>query len=150
MLTLELSVSANIYQRLSAALPGIVDVTCQPFVTHPIIKIDQQYEGHARQVMLATIGAEPTWAKVITVVDQDVDIYDMDDVMWAILTRARPDKDMLIIPETPSFYRDEARDHWGRLLIDATAPFHRRSEFVRKKLRMANDINLADWFENAT
>ena len=150
VLTLELSVSANIYQRLSAALPGIVDVTCQPFVTHPIIKIDQQYEGHARQVMLATIGAEPTWAKVITVVDQDVDIYDMDDVMWAILTRSRPDKDMLIIPETPSFYRDEAKDHWGRLLIDATAPFHRRDEFVRKKLRMANDIDLADWFENVS
>lgn len=150
VLTLELSVSANIYQRLSAALPGIVDVTCQPFVTHPIIKIDQQYEGHARQVMLATIGAEPTWAKVITVVDQDVDIYDMDDVMWAILTRSRPDKDMLIIPETPSFYRDEAKDHWGRLLIDATAPFHRRDEFVRKKLRMANDVDLADWFESVS
>ena len=146
VLTLELSVSANIYQRLSAALPGIVDVTCQPFVTHPIIKIDPQYEGHARQVMLAVIGAEPTWAKVVTVVDQDVDIYDMDDVMWAVLTRCRPDKDMMIIPDTPSFYRDEAKDHWGRLLIDATAPFQRRSEFVRKKLRMANDVNLSDWF----
>jgi len=148
VLTLELSVSANIYQRLNAALPGIVDVTCQPFVTHAIVKIDQQYEGHARQVMLATIGAEPTWAKVITVVDQDVDIYDMDDVMWAILTRCRPDKDMMIIPDTPSFYRDEAKDHWGRILIDATAPFHRKSEFERKKLRMANDVNLADWFDN--
>jgi UbiD family decarboxylase len=149
VLTLELSVSANIYQRLSAALPGILDVTCQPFVTHAIIKIDPQYEGHARQVMLATIGAEPTWAKVITVVDKDVDIYDMDDVMWAILTRSRPDKDMLIIPDTPSFYRDEAKDHWGRILIDATAPFHRRAEFTRKKLRMANEVKLADWFADA-
>lgn len=149
VLTLELSVSANIYQRLSAALPGILDVTCQPFVTHAIIKIDPQFEGHARQVMLATIGAEPIWAKVITVVDDDVNIYDMDDVMWAILTRCRPDKDMLIIPETPSFYRDDAKDHWGRLLIDATKPFHRREEFERKKIRLADTINLADWFPNA-
>lgn len=146
VLTLELSVSANIYQRLSAALPGIVDVTCQPFVTHPVIKIKPQFEGHARQVMLATIGAEPIWAKVITVVDEDVNIYDMDDVMWAILTRSRPDKDMLIIPETPSFYRDEHHDHWGRLLIDATKPFDRRDEFERKKIRLADSINLADWF----
>lgn len=149
VLTLELSVSANIFQRLNAALPGIVDVTCQPFVTHPIIKIKPQFEGHARQVMLATIGAEPIWAKVITVVDEDIDIYDMDDVMWAILTRSRPDKDMLIIPETPSFYRDEHKDHWGRLLIDATKPFNRRAEFERKKIRLADQINLADWFENA-
>lgn len=149
VLTLELSVSANIYQRLSAALPGILDVTCQPFVTHAIVKIDPQFEGHARQVMLATIGAEPIWAKVITVVDEDVDIYSMDDVMWAVLTRCRPDKDMIIIPDTPSFYRDEAKDHWGRLLIDATKPFGRRAEFERKKIRLADKVNLADWFANA-
>jgi UbiD family decarboxylase len=148
VLTLELSVSASIYQRLSAALPGILDVTCQPFVTHAIVKIDPQFDGHARQVMLATIGAEPIWSKVITVVDSDVDIYDMDDVMWAILTRCRPDKDMLIIPDTPSFYRDEAKDHWGRLLIDATKPFNRRAEFERKRIRLADKIDLADWFSN--
>ncbi len=146
VLTLELSVSANIYQRLNAALPGIVNVACQPFVNHAVIQIDPQFEGHARQVMLATIGAEPIWAKVITVVDQDVNINDMDDVMWAILTRSRPDKDMMIIPDTPSFYRDEAKDHWGRLLIDATRPWGREEEFRRKKIRLADDINLADWF----
>ncbi len=149
VLTLELSVSANIFQRLSAALPGILDVTCQPFVNHAVIKVDQQFEGHARQVMLATIGAEPIWAKVVTVVDEDVDIYSMDDVMWATLTRCRPDKDMIIIPDTPSFYRDEAKDHWGRLLVDATKPFHRKAEFERKKIRLADKVDLANWFENA-
>ena len=71
----------------------------------------------------------------------------MDDVQWAILTRSRPDKDMLIIPETPSFYRDEAKDHWGRLLIDATKPWGREDEFERKRLRMADDVNLSDWFK---
>ena len=90
VLTLELSVAANIYQRISAVLPGIVDVTCQPFVLHTVVKIRQQYEGHARQVLLAVFGAEPTWAKTCTVVDEDVDIYDMNDVMWAVLTRSRP------------------------------------------------------------
>src|SRR5262249_34930639 len=44
VLTLELSVSANIYQRISAVLPGILDVTCQPFVLHTVVKIQQQYE----------------------------------------------------------------------------------------------------------
>ena len=146
VLTLELSVSANIFQRLSAALPGIVNVTCQPFVNHAIVQIEPQFEGHARQVMLATIGAEPIWAKQITVVDTDVDIYDMDDVQWAILTRSRPDKDMLIIPETPSFYRDEPKDHWGRLLVDATKPWGREKEFDRKRLRLGDKVRTQDWF----
>lgn len=149
VLTLELSVSANIYQRLSAALPGIVNVTCQPFVNHAIVQIEPQFEGHARQVMLATIGAEPIWAKQITVVDTDVNIYDMDDVQWAILTRCRPDKDMLIIPETPSFYRDEQKDHWGRLLVDATKPWGRDAEFRRKRLRLADQVRPEDWFADA-
>ncbi|WP_104492940.1 UbiD family decarboxylase [Paracoccus denitrificans] len=146
VLTLELSVSANIYQRLSAALPGIVNVTCQPFVNHAVVQIEPQFEGHARQVMLATIGAEPIWAKQITVVDTDVDIYDMDDVQWAILTRCRPDKDMMIIPETPSFYRDEQKDHWGRLLVDATKPWGREAEFERKRLRLGEQVRAEDWF----
>lgn len=146
VLTLELSVAANIYQRISAVLPGILDVTCHPFVTHVVVKIAPQYEGHARQVLLAVIGAEPTWAKQVTVVDEDVNIYSMDDVMWAILTRSRPDKDAMIIPDTPSFYRDEHKDHWGRMLIDATAPFRRRKEFERKKIRLLDQVRLTDWF----
>jgi UbiD family decarboxylase len=146
VLTLELSVAANIYQRISAVLPGILDVTCQPFVLHTVVKIKQQYEGHGRQVLLAVFGAEPTWAKSCTVVDEDVDIYSMDDVMWAVLTRSRPDKDVLIIPETPSFYRDPHKEHWGRLGIDATAPFGRRHEYERKRIPGANRVDLTRYF----
>ncbi len=142
VLTLELSVAANIYQRVSAVLPGILDVTCQPFVLHTVVKIRQQYEGHARQVLMAVFGAEPTWAKTCTVVDEDVNIYDMNDVMWAVLTRSRPDRDVLILPEVPSFYRDPHHDHWGRLGIDATAPFARRAEFERKRVPGAEAIDL--------
>jgi len=142
VLTLELSVAANIYQRVSAVLPGIVDVTCQPFVLHTVVQIRQQYEGHARQVLMAVFGAEPTWAKTCTVVDEDVNIYDMNDVMWAVLTRSRPDRDVLVLPEVPSFYRDPHRDHWGRLGIDATAPFARRAEFERKRVPGADTLDL--------
>jgi UbiD family decarboxylase len=149
VLTLELSVAANIYQRINAVLPGILDVTCQPFVLHTVVKIKQQYEGHGRQVLLAVFGAEPTWAKACTVVDEDVDIYSMDEVMWAVLTRSRPDKDIMIIPETPSFYRDPHKEHWGRLGIDATVPFSRRHEYERKKIPGAQSVRLADYFDQS-
>lgn len=147
VLTLELSVAANIYQRISAVLPGIVDVTCQPFVLHTVVKIQQQYDGHGRQVLLSVFGAEPTWAKACTVVDEDVDIYDMDDVMWAVLTRSRPDRNIMIVPDTPSFYRDPHKDHWGRLGIDATVPYARRHEFERKRIPGAKTIELSKYFD---
>ena len=149
VLTLELSVAANIYQRVSAVLPGILDVTCQPFVLHTVVKIRQQYEGHARQVLMAVFGAEPTWAKTCTVVDEDVNIYDMNDVMWAVLTRSRPDRDVLVLPEVPSFYRDPHHDHWGRLGIDATAPFARRHEFERKRVPGADTLDLGPYLPGA-
>lgn len=147
VLTLELSVSAKIYERISSVLPGIIDVTCQPFVLHSVVQMNQQYEGHARQVLLAIMGAEPTWAKMCTVVDEDVNIYDMNDVMWAILTRSRPDKDFITIPDTPTFYRDPNKDHWGRMGIDATAPFDRKAEFLRKRIPGADTVNLADYID---
>ena len=147
VLTLELSVAANVYQRISDVLPGIVDVTCQPFVLHTVVKIKQQYEGHARQVLLAVLGSEPTWAKMCTVVDEDVDIYDMNDVMWAVLTRARLDRDTITIENTPSFYRDPHKDHWGRLGIDATAPFDRRDEFVRKTIPGVETLDLSRYLD---
>jgi hypothetical protein len=61
----------------------------------------------------------------VTVVDEDVDIYDMNDVMWAILTRSRPDRDTIIIPDTPTFYRDPHRDHGA-----ASVPTQRRHTTV--------------------
>ncbi len=142
VLSLELSIAANIYQRVSAVLPGILDVTCLPFVLQSVVKIKQQYEGHGRQVLLSVFGNEPTWGKFCTVVDEDVDIYDLDDVMWAVLTRSRPDKDVMIIPETPSFYRDPDHDHWARLGIDATAPYDRRHEFERKRVPGVDSVDL--------
>jgi UbiD family decarboxylase len=102
--------------------------------------------GHGRQVLLAVFGVESTWARNCTVVDEDVDIYNLDDVMWAVLTRSRPDRDIMIIPETPSFYRDPHKEHWGRMGIDATVPFARRHEYERKKIPGANNVDLATYF----
>ena len=146
VLTLELSVAANIYQRISAVLPGIIDVTCLPFVTNVVVKIKQHYEGHGRQVLLAVFGAELTWARNCTVVDEDVDIDKLEDVTWAVLTRSRPDRDIMIIPATPSFYRDPYKEHWGRVGIDATVPFARRHDYERKRIPGADTVDLADYF----
>ena len=140
---LELSIATRTYQALLAAsLRGIVDVACVPFTMNTVIQIEQLYEGHARQVLLTAIGANHDWNKGVFVVDDDVDINDFNDVWWAYLTRGRADTRAMVIPEVPGFYRDPMKDHWGRLAIDATVPFGRKDEFLRKRIPGAANLDL--------
>jgi 4-hydroxybenzoate decarboxylase len=143
---LELAVATRLYRQLSATLPGILDVACVPTVMNTVVQIDQQYEGHARQVLLAAFGATLDWSKSCFVVDDDVDLNDFDDVYWAFLTRGRADRRAFVLPEVPGFYRDPNQDHYGRLAIDATVPFGRRAEFERKRIPGADRLDLRDYF----
>lgn len=135
---LELSIATRTYQALLAAsLRGIIDVACVPFTMNTVVQITQLYEGHAKQVLLTAIGANHDWNKGVFVVDEDVDINDFNDVWWAYLTRGRADTRAIVVPEVPGFYRDPMKDHWGRLAIDATVPFGRKDEFLRKRIPAA-------------
>ena len=143
---LELSVATRIYRHLTGVLPGIVDVACVPTVMNTVVQIEQRYEGHARQVLLAAFGASLDWSKSCFVVDDDVDLNDFDDVYWAFLTRGRADQRAFVLPDVPGFYRDPNKDHYGRLAVDATVPFGRRGEFERKRIPGADRLDLRDYF----
>ncbi len=143
---LELAFATRVYQHLSATLPGIVDVSCVPNIMNIVVKIKQQYEGHARQVLLTALGVNHDFGKSCMVVDEDVDINDLNDVYWAFLARGRADTRAFTLPDVPGFYRDPHKDHWGRLAIDATMPFGRQDEFQRKRIPGAESLNLAEYF----
>jgi 4-hydroxybenzoate decarboxylase len=142
---LEVATAARIYKHLTNVVPGVLDVCCRPNAMITIIKIRKQYEGHGRHALLAAMGANLDFSKVSFVVDEDVDIYDLDDVMWAYLVRGRADTRAMILNDVPGFYRDPHKDHWGRLAIDATMPWGREREFARKSIPGENDIRLADY-----
>jgi 4-hydroxybenzoate decarboxylase len=143
---LELSVATRIYRHLTGVLPGILDVACVPTVMNTVVQIEQRYEGHARQVLLAAFGASLDWSKSCFVVDDDVDLDDFHDVYWAFLTRGRADQRAFVLPDVPGFYRDPNKDHYGRLAVDATVPFGRRAEFERKRIPGADRLDLRDYF----
>ncbi len=96
---------------------------------------------------MAAFGADLDYNKAVFVVDDDVDITDMNEVIWAFLTRGRADKRTIVIHDVPGFYRDPHKDHWGRLGIDATMPFGREAEFERKLIPGETDLNLDDYFK---
>ena len=54
-------------------------------------------DGEPQTAIMAALGTE-FYTKHVIVVDDDVDIFDTNDVMWAVATRVRPDKDIFFIP----------------------------------------------------
>lgn len=142
---LEAATAARIYKHLRNVLPGVVDVSCRPNAMITIVKLNKQYEGHGRHALLAAMGSHLDYNKVCIAVDEDVDIYDLDDVMWAYLTRGRADTRAMILHDMPGFYRDVHKDHWGRLAIDATAPWGREEEFARKTIPGEDDVRLSEY-----
>jgi 4-hydroxybenzoate decarboxylase len=142
---LEAATAARIYRHLRDVVPGVLDVSCRPNAMITIVRLDKQYEGHGKHALLAALGSNLDYNKVVIAVDRDVDIYDLDDVMWAYLTRGRADTRAQIIHDVPGFYRDPHKDHWGRLMIDATMPWGREAEFARKTIPGQDAIRLEDY-----
>lgn len=147
---LEAMTAARIYEHVSKQVPGVLDVSCRPNVMITIIRLKKAYEGHGMHALMAAVGSHLDYNKVCIAVDEDVDPYDLDDVMWAYLTRGRADTRAQILKDIPGFYRDPHKDHWGRLIIDATSPWGREAEFVRKKVPGVDAIDLADWVRGGT
>jgi UbiD family decarboxylase len=146
---LEAVTAARIYAHVSNMIPGLIDVSCRPNVMITVMRIKKQYKGHGKHALLAALGSHLDYNKVCIVVDEDVDIYDLDDVMWAYLTRGRADKRAMVLEDIPGFYRDPHQDHWGRLIIDATMPWGREDEFQRKKVPGEEEIDLADYLRSS-
>jgi 4-hydroxybenzoate decarboxylase len=142
---LQAAIAARIYDHLVAQVAGVIDVAVHATLLCTVIKLRQSYAGHARAAAMAAIGSHLDYNKAVIVVDEDVDIHDLHDVWWAFLTRGRADTRTLVIPDVPGFYRDPDRDHWGRLVIDATKPFGREAEFARRRIPGEERINLADY-----
>ena len=137
--------SGSIYRAVRTWVPTVRDVACWPWLQFCVVQLRKQFEGQPRKAILAAFGAEMNRILYCVAVDEDVDVYDIKDVLWAMATRCRPDRDIFQIPEVPSFARDPHQIHWGRLGIDATAPLAWPAEFERKRVPGDGAIRLEDY-----
>jgi len=96
-----------------------------------VVQIENKsYPYFASQVMDAIWATRKgCWIKILIVVDKDINIYDIDDVIWAISTRVQPHSDTFVIdnhigfPLDPSANRPGVSSHMG---IDATVKIPER------------------------
>ncbi|HUW37607.1 MAG TPA: UbiD family decarboxylase [Rhodocyclaceae bacterium] len=133
---------ANVLALLQKQVPGVKDVYfshggCGFY--HAVVQIAQTRAGWAKQALMAAFAAFPP-LKMVTVVDDDVDIRNPGDVEWAMATRLDPKRGIMVIDNVfghglnPSF-----PDYLGsKVGFDATRPFPHTPEYNRAKLRDAS------------
>jgi UbiD family decarboxylase len=132
--------SANLRREIQAA--GVPDVVaawthsvggCRLF---NVVSIKQRYPGHARQAghVAAMCRQGAYLGRIVVVVDEDIDVTDLQEVVWAICTRCDPERDFDFIKRAWSGPLDPAiepgkKGFNSRVIIDATRPWEWRDKF---------------------
>ena len=139
---------ASILHFLENAMPGkVINAYCPPSgggkfdAIIQFKKTNKSDEGKQRQAALGALAVCPE-VKNVFIVDEDVDIFDPYDMQWAMTTRFRPDKDLIVIPGVrchpgdptqKPFYDPQLRDMGlaYKAIYDFTAPFDIKDKFLR-------------------
>jgi len=111
--------------------PEIVDINLPieaAFHNLAIVSIRKRYPGHAKKVMFSIWGTGMlSLTKVVVIVDDDVNVHNMQEVLWAVTSRFDPSRDVVIISEAPTDSLDHSayrQNLAGKLGIDATKKWH--------------------------
>lgn len=113
---------------LQKQFPEIIDFYLPPegcSYRLAIVSIRKQYPGHAKRVMLGiwSFLRQFMYTKFVIVTDDDINIRQWSDVIWAITTRMDPARDTVLIENTPIDYLDFASPVSGlgsKMGLDAT------------------------------
>jgi len=113
---------------LQEQFPEIVDFYLPPEACSyrmAVVSIKKAYPGHAKRIMFGiwSFLRQFTYTKFIIITDDDIDVRQWDQVIWAITTRTDPKRDSTIIENTPIDYLDFASpiaSLGSKMGIDAT------------------------------
>ncbi len=131
--------AAVVYREVKKIVPEVKAVHMTPggtFRHHVVVSIKKRSQEEARNVILALLSLG-IGLKQVTMVDDDINVFDPLEVEWALSTRMQPDKDIIIIPRIacstldPSCPAPRITAAWG---IDATAPMKERWRFEKVEI----------------
>ncbi len=152
---------ACFYERADRLMPGLVEdvnimsgITGRAGVIFQVRKKRAGDEGYQKNLITAAFGATQG-LHLVVVVDEDIDIYSAEDLLWAITTRVRRESDILsgsaggrggpMMPIERIAVDGKTVFHYdGGLGIDATVPFESKQEFARCHYPV-DKIDLKKW-----
>ena len=123
-----MTTSAPVYMQLKATFPEVVAVNA--LYTHGLVLIvstKTRYGGFAKSVGLRVLSTTHGlgYAKIVIVVDAEVDPFDLNQVMWAVSVMVNPTGDVIMVPNMSENLLDPACQPSGmvtKMVIDATTP----------------------------
>jgi len=138
-LSLYVSIEAEVYKSIKKCGLSVKDVRVNSSPCHYVVAIYKQSEDDPRIAISEAFRGHP-WVKVCTVVDQDVDISNSEDVMWAISTRLDPRHGIFIgdREHEPVERFDPTQGmlvEKGKLGLDATVKLTEKDKFLRTEVK---------------
>lgn len=126
----------RIYKAVQNTVPTVKNVVLTEggcCWLHAAISIQKQTPGDGKNVIMAALAAHPS-LKHCVVVDEDIDIFNGDDIEYAIATRVKGDEDILIVPGARGSSLDPRATPDGtttKVGIDATKLLDKKEKFER-------------------
>lgn len=122
----------SIYRRVREAMPTVtaVNLPLMGIRSTLFIQMKKRVEGEPKIAACAAFAVDPI-LKHIYIVDDDIDVFDNDQVLWAMTTRFQADRDLIIMPNflgghlnpvTYGWHREEKGPQETKLIIDCTRP----------------------------
>jgi 2,5-furandicarboxylate decarboxylase 1 len=131
-----LPMEAALFRRVSTVQGGLavhdVHVPGWASIFVAVIQMTPKWDGQAQAAGLAALSSVNLHPKIAIIVDEDVDIYNANDILWALSCRLNPEQDVLIIPNerihpldqsAPLLNDDVTAMRFGsKMLLNATKP----------------------------
>ncbi|WP_296890496.1 UbiD family decarboxylase [uncultured Methanobrevibacter sp.] len=126
----------RIFKSVKNAVPTVENVVLTEggcCWLHAAVSINKQTEGDGKNAIMAALSAHPS-LKHCVVVDTDVNVFDAEDVEYAIATRVKGDRDIMIVPNVRGSSLDPVAESDGtttKIGVDATKSLKTLEKFER-------------------
>ena len=126
----------RIYEHVKNTVPTVQNVALTEggcCWLHAVVQIVKQTQGHGKNVLMAALSAHPS-LKHCVVVDEDIDLFDAEDVEYAIATRVKGDEDLMVVSGARGSSLDPKALPDGttcKIAVDATKDLKHPEKFDR-------------------
>lgn len=126
----------RIFEHVKNTVPTVLNVALSEggcCWLHAVVQIVKQTQGDGKNVLMAALSAHPS-LKHCVVVDEDIDLFDAEDVEYAIATRVKGDEDLMVVSGARGSSLDPKALPDGttcKIGVDATKDLKRPEKFDR-------------------
>jgi len=145
--------AASIWSNLEAVgVTDVVGVWQHVAQLMTVVAIRQRYAGHAKRAALIA-AANSYMARLVVVVDDDVDPSNLGEVLWAITTRCEPSEQIDIVrdawssaldPRIPAEQKLAGATSHSKAIIDACCPFAWKNKFPPTSSLTQNEVKMIE------